>query len=376
MNKMEDEIVIKGPGGTRYRMIYTPATFEEMAKGFFSLLDKPCQDKDIEEYLSTYKSIPFFVHNYFRSSFYYHAERISEAAKSMDLVLEEMESEKEDVAIFLAMFSSFPKKVYGLAGEIYANNDEAKKALLRYQDYEVMLSMVKSSEYPEGLLSFRPINEYSLADIINNEITVCSPRVMNDPYDTLLLKWGEFIRDVHKGKKHVNALTQSFESYRIRSFCRMKDKNGNDTISKVLMWSHYADNHKGFCIQYKFSNEFIRTEGRFTSRFRDIIYHSSEEPFDLNLDSLDTDKALCTKLNDWEYENEVRLITYAPDRSGEFLSIPIDEKSTIESVYFGYRCPDKKIQTIKNALSNYPEIKYFQMRSNYNDIYRLNAIPV
>jgi len=30
--------------------------------------------------------------------------------------------------------------------------------------------------------------------LVNNEITVCSPRVMNDPYDTLLIKWGENIR--------------------------------------------------------------------------------------------------------------------------------------------------------------------------------------
>lgn len=373
---MEENVVIKGPGGTEYRMVYTQATFEEMAKGFFSLVDDSYQEAEIEAFLSKYNSIPAFVHNYFRSSFFYHENKMAEAAKFMDIVLEDMESEKEDVAIFLTMFSQFPKKVYGLAGEIYANNGETEKALLRYQDYEIMLSMVKSCEYPEGLLSFRSVNEYSLSDLINNEITVCSPRVMNDPYDTLLLKWGDFIRDVHKGKKHANALTQSFESYRIRSFCRLKDNSGNDTISKVLMWSHYADDHKGFCIQYKFSKEFIRTEGRFTSRFRDIIYRSSEEPFDLNLDSLDTNQALCTKLSDWDYENEVRLITYAPDMKGEFLSIPIDKESSIEAVYFGYRCPDSKIKTIKNALSAFPAIKFYKMSSNYNDIYRLTANPL
>lgn len=370
---MGENVVIKGPGGTEYRLIYTQATFEEMAKGFFSLLDSSCQETEMETFLSKYKSIPDFVHNYFRASFFYRRDIFYEAAKFMNITLEDMESEKDDVAIFLTMFSQFPKKVYGLAGEIYANNGETEKAIKRYQDYEIMLSMVKSCEYPEGLLSFRPINEYSLSDLINNEISVSSPRVMNDPYDTLLLKWGEFIRETHKGKKHVDALTQSFEPYRIRSFCRLKDKQGNDTISKVLMWSHYADNHKGFCLKYNFSKDFIRTEGRFTSRFRDILYHKSGAPFDLNLDSLDTDKALCTKLNDWEYENEVRLITYAPDKKEEFLSIPMDEKSTIEAVYFGYRCPDKKIQTIKNALSNYPATKFYKMSSNYNDIYRLTA---
>lgn len=376
---MDEIIAVKSIEVTEEQMSsLDPLTreFIKMDKGFFLLLDKPCKEDDVENYLSKYKTMPDFVHNYYRSSFFYHENKMADAAKFMDCALEDMESEKEDLPIFSKKFFSFFKKVYGLAGEIYACNGEAEKALQRYQDYGILISLLKSCEYPEGLLSFRPITEYSLADLINNEVTVCSPRVMNDPYDTLLLKWGEYIREAYNDKKSVNAFVQSFESYRIRSFCRMNDKNGDNTISKVLMWSHYADNHKGFCIKYNFSKDFIRTEERFVSLFRDIIYHKSEAPFELNLDSLDTNKSLCTKLKDWEYENEVRLITYAPDKKGEFLSIPLDEKSTIDAVYFGYRCPDEKIQTIKNALIKYPSVKFYKMSSNYNDIYRLTAIPV
>lgn len=373
---MTDTGVVKGPDGTIYKTVFTSSTFGEIAEKYNSLITNHGAESELNDILAQYSTLPPFVSNFFRAKFAASSNNYANAAKYMDLVIEEIESADQDVHTFLFFNSFLLKDIYGNAGEIYANNDNNDKALRYYQDYEITLSQIKSCDFSEGLLSFRPFTAYSLSDLVNNEITVCSPRVMNDPYDTLLIKWGENIRLIKGGKKHVDSLCKSFESYRIRSFCRLKDKDGNDSISNVLMWAHYAKNHTGFCIEYNFSDKFPITESRRVSRFKDINYHKRDVPFDMNTPSINTDQALCTKLSDWAYENEVRLITYVPDKEGYYLAIPLDEDSSITAIYFGYRCPEETVKTIKNALAIHAEIQYYKMISDYNDIYRLKAIPI
>ena len=368
-------------GKTKMRIVepaFTPTTYNEMADKYNSLVSNSGSKNELEAFLTQYDLLPSFVLNFFRAKFASYYKCHNEAAKYMNLVIKGIESATpEDIDFYEEHLNrDLCKDIYRYAGEVYANNDEPDKALLYYQDYQLTLFHIKPCDYSEGLLSFRTFNEYTLSDLVNNEITVCSPRVMNDPYDTLLIKWGECIRLRKKGKKHVEALCQSFESYRIRSFCRLKDKQGGDIVSNVLMWAHYANNHKGFCIKYKFSKGFLKTESRCVTRFKDIIYHDRCVPFNMNRHSINTDQALCTKLSDWAYENEVRLITCAPDINGYFLTIPIDEESSIDEVYFGYRCSEETIKTVRNALSYVSGIKYFKMSSDYKDIYKLKATPI
>lgn len=362
--------------GNKWEVMYTSSTYKEMLKNYNSLVRSSASIHELESFLSHYDSSPAFVHDFFRAKYAYDSKYYADAAKLIGIVINGIESDNLEVNDFSFCDKSIIKDIYGYAGEIYANNDEPDKALLYYQDYQLTLSQLKSCDYSEGLLSFRTVSEYTLSDLVNNEITVCSPRVMNDPYDTLLIKWGECIRLMKKEKKHVEALCQSFESYRIRSFCRLKDKQGHNIVSNVLMWAHYANNHKGFCIKYKFSKGFIKTESRCVTRFKEIIYHDRSVPFNINRRSINTDQALCTKLSDWAYENEVRLITYAPDKNGHFLPLPIDDNSFIDEVYFGYRCNEETIKTVRNALSYVSGIKYFKMSSEYNDIYKLKATPI
>lgn len=102
------------------------------------------------------------------------------------------------------------------------------------------ISRIDSIRFEDSFLSFRNYNEHTLSDLINNEITVCSPRVLNDPYDTLLLKWGEYIRTKMADKKHINPFCDAFHSYRIRAFAKVIGQSGKEMISNTLMWSHYA----------------------------------------------------------------------------------------------------------------------------------------
>ena len=66
----------------------------------------------------------------------------------------------------------------------------------------------------------------------------------------------ENLKKLCKEQKHIKPYSKSFDYFRIRSFCINEDK----TIGNVVMWSHYAGEHTGFCIKYKLSKHFMCQE--------------------------------------------------------------------------------------------------------------------
>lgn len=92
------------------------------------------------------------------------------------------------------MFNDFRRYFYQMAGEVYAINGKYKKSMKNYQKYQYYVEQVKNEILDEKehvvLYSFRRFNEYTLADLINKQITVCHPSKMNDPFDSIANIWG------------------------------------------------------------------------------------------------------------------------------------------------------------------------------------------
>lgn len=367
------------PDGSQAKIVaaYSMTEYTDIYNAVMELLQKDGTMDELENLLAREHKLPTFVHDYMRTRYYVHSNDYATALPLIDNALKRMEANDTAPAIFVPQGHSIMRDIYGMAGEVYANCGLDKEAKRAYEDYQLVVCRIHPDEsYSEDLLSFRNYNVFTLQDLINDTLTVCSPTVMNDPYDTLLLKWGEIVRHNKSSKPHTSFLCDSFNAYRIRSFCKLKDKNDRLAVTNVLMWSHYADEHRGFCIEYKFDKGFFVTEDRRTVRFKNIQYHKHEEPLNLNTGSINTNNALCAKLEDWAYENEARLITYMPDEKGDFVPIPIGASVQIKAVYFGYLCPDIRIQTIKKILSEKPDIQYYKMNSTPEDIYHLTANPL
>ncbi|WP_192811666.1 DUF2971 domain-containing protein [Pontibacter sp. BAB1700] len=112
-----------------------------------------------------------------------------------------------------------------------------------------------------------------------------------------------------------------------KTFEELKGKIGISCFSKhynnQLMWSHYADKHKGVCIGFKFKNfqNYIQ---------KSVGYFDSITPINqLNHEVLSIYKWLFAKSRVWSYENEIRRIKI--DQTG---LIPF-EKDEIVELYFG-----------------------------------------
>lgn len=140
----------------------------------------------------------------------------------------------------------------------------------------------------------------------------------------------------------------------------MKDtKLGIFSLSKryddELLWAHYANSHKGFCIEYDLG--FLLSKQK--HRFFDIQY-SDKIPnldfpklFDQNNLDVSIKRMLGYKSQRWEYEQELRIIT-------ENQGINTYDYRAVKAIYFGLKTPNEEIEQVIETLQG-RKIKYFQM---------------
>lgn len=282
-------------------------------------------------------------------------------------------------ALEMPPLKSLLSNVYSCAGEIYAKLEKEEASLKYYQIGQYYGTFFKSDfgkQQMVSVFSFRRFNEYSLSDLINNTITVSPSTKMNDPLDSVINLWGneKRLRNQCKEKKHVKSYSQSFDYYRIRAFCLGK---GNSPIKNILMWSHYAGEHTGFCIKYKLSKHFICQEENsdYEHMYLKKIKYTNNK-INLSVHSIDSNLAFATKKKDWKYENEVRLILYNPNNSNPFYGIQLDKMSEIEAIFFGYRCPESTISTIMNIFANNKAKlpKFYKITLDDANIYNLKYV--
>jgi hypothetical protein len=130
----------------------------------------------------------------------------------------------------------------------------------------------------------------------------------------------------------------------------------------ILMWSHYAHYHSGYCIEFEFpSNSNI-----FNSTYP-VIYSRNKEKYSEQIKQQDDRwvlKAMLCKSSDWSYEHEWRYLSIKipPSSSIEFPEINLNEY--IKGIYLGAKISyenEKKIckfgkehnlQIFKMMLSN------------------------
>ncbi len=163
---------------------------------------------------------------------------------------------------------------------------------------------------------------------------------MNDPMEGYF----SYLNDKEgQGKELADEIAGEKGKYKICSF--------SDSWDNILMWSHYADNHKGVCIEVEVSED----------KVKEITYiekiPSMEEILNKNQDDkAKTAKAiLSTKLNQWEYENEWRVF-----EKSEFKKV-----GKITAVYFGLKC-EKYKQELEKLCRN-KKIPMENVEININD---------
>ena len=206
-------------------------------------------------------------------------------------------------------------------------------------------------ELPKIIYKYRNwTKKHHKSALINNELYLSAPSDFNDPFDCKITKNHHSLNSQEKIEKYIEkGISENFEYLQaegrnieaerrqlrkrlqnLDEYQKEYEEINTEYIDKylgvlslagrwnsILMWSHYGDFHKGYCIG--FDEEKLRNSG-FFGKGGNVSY-TSELPF---IDPLEDENIIKTsfyqthhKAKDWEYEEEYRLTKLFFDKPKE-----------------------------------------------------------
>ena len=219
---------------------------------------------------------------------------------------------------------------------------------------------------------YRP-NQFLYDALISNHIYFSSIEQFNDPYDSHLVVMNEItinqfesyldklevdptIKEKYLSafKKDPKSFTQPFinlykDWLKYIGICCFSKRKDN-----VLLWSHYADSHKGICLGFDYS----LMKKRFP-QFDEVDYNSEPVNFNLSMHNESVSKVALRKSVDWKYEEEIRFFTERKKHE----NFP---REALVEVNFGTRCDLRTMSNIQLLASKigYPKCKFFRAQIN------------
>lgn len=157
-----------------------------------------------------------------------------------------------------------------------------------------------------------------------------------------------------------------------------------ERVDSILMWSHYADNHKGFALGYDLRPYLLPNSdnlGLFPVVYSEKRYDASEFLFWLlcslmkipahNQDIMSSIKLLLYKSSDWAYEQEWRLINSTPKDFFNGRAEPVMIRPN--SIYYGCRIPQEKYSKLHEIAVEKGLEEHFMIVDNAADEYRMQV---
>jgi len=236
----------------------------------------------------------------------------------------------------------------------------------------VQAQKTTASNIPKKLYKHFSISDNTFDTLEKGAVWLSDPSSFNDPYDsatsliseTMQPGWEEEMditseqlsaintaKEIFEMAKHQDDLKQIRRALRVCCFSELNNS--------ILMWSHYADEHKGICVEYDLTS-LVSTTLPPKWFLYPMIY--SETLFDVNPYMNETNihplsLMLCSlyKSDEWSYEKEWRLIT-APVIMPKAGHMQIPQPTAI---YLGSRIKTEHRQTLKEFAFR-KEIKLFK----------------
>jgi hypothetical protein len=239
------------------------------------------------------------------------------------------------------------------------------------------------------IFKFYKINKHLIESLVHSQIYFARPETLNDPFDCQV--------DVHKA--HENAVKQLsglnkkiLESLFDTDFQRFLNKRLHElnnfgifsashkaSLTNPLLWSHYANEHKGICLGYSIPINLCSPvsgvigivnvkygENTLTEWFLDLPLNTKIHAiaFEEMMKMILTIKSSC-----WQYEDEVRVIR---SRAGNLL---IDQ-SYLHHICFGLNTSEEDKTLIREIVTKFGyDVGYSQICRTQND-FGITAVDI
>ena len=288
--------------------------------------------------------------------------------------------------------------------------------MLKGEPYDEKAMDLKLNHFPKSLYKYRELNDYTIESLEHNLLWVAGIDSLNDPFECSLLldiheSWRNFFRredfpeifktgyEIELTKEEIQQIINSPDPYLMYSkvcsskgiilkisseqhsdktkpiFNVLKDEwkttisicSFSECYDSLLMWSHYANQHKGVCVEYDFTDC-----DEFRCFIQPVLY--SNEVFKIkSVDEMNIINyviASICKAKEWEYEKEWRLTPFSKrilEENKNLVSAP-----TPKAIYLGTRFDlnddNKKLQ-LERIIKN-KNIPIYQME-NHKSEYKL-----
>lgn len=232
---------------------------------------------------------------------------------------------------------------------------------------------------PDRLFKYQPFNAQTLRNLKDRTLWFSAPNRFNDPFDCALSVFDANVSDADLLQlfKYSHAKVPNpahFENYAMRDgvptdefrqssitamenvlaetrrshFERRGVASFGESATNLLMWGHYADGHRGFCL------EFDGTVDPFSTAMK--VTYSSDFP-KVNPVNLFRDDAkfqdiiepmMLTKARCWEYENEWRVLHAQANHAYTY------PWSALKGIHLGASMPEVDIEIIALILRDSP----------------------
>lgn len=206
---------------------------------------------------------------------------------------------------------------------------------------KLVKQMVEEGSLPRALFKYRSLSSINTYKIfVNKKLYFSTPKDFNDPFDckinAVISDEDDFALSLEKYVPNEDVMPAIENGYNINdTIGKVVNRKGICCFSKkkdsILMWSHYADSHRGICL------EFDITEDYDFFVFPIIIKYKRNYP---TVDVSETrgnvgKELLTTKYEGWQYEQEVRIYKEA---YGEYGFNP----TSLKAIYFGCKVEDSE----------------------------------
>lgn len=252
-----------------------------------------------------------------------------------------------------------------------------------------------AENYPKIIYKYRSwSNKYHKDILLKNQVYLSSPIEFNDPFDCKIPKNFLLINTLEKVEKYVNDVFERQRDFfitrglnienekieytktlqNIQKFQKEREELEFPMIdnhygvlcmsakwNSILMWSHYGDYHKGFCIG--FNEEKMRESGLF-GKGGPVTY---SENFPV-INPLDNEERMIVsfyqthyKSVEWSYEEEYRFTNLMfPEKPTNEMRIKVFAENCIEEINLGVNIdPSHKEDIIVEAKKR--NIKIYQL---------------
>jgi len=208
---------------------------------------------------------------------------------------------------------------------------------------------------PQTIFKYQSASLINISNFRNHALYMASPALFNDPYDcSVRFKFKDLSEDqlnyfrenrhkfssnirfqeeldqisnetlksllLNNAQSALQKLIENFlKNYGVSCFTEINDD--------ILMWGHYADSFKGFCLEF-------RTEFDPFLNFNQVKYKNCFPTFDilnlyLNQNNSGVEDLYCTKYIKWKYEKEWRVLHF---KAGTLFHY---EPKCLKAIYFG-----------------------------------------